>query len=356
MESLNYFNHLIDLDRFTADELAEIVNLTKAIKQTPATYKGACVGRIMGTLFYEPSTRTQMSFQSAMLRLGGGIIGFSNPETSSVKKGESLKDTIKMVSGYSDVLVIRAPWEGTAAAAALYADCVVINAGDGGHLHPTQTLTDITTLMCELGRLSHLTIGICGDLKYGRTVHSLVKTLSKYPGNRFVFISDDSHRMPEHITAGIAGLNYHECDNLEDALPELEVLYMTRLQKERFAPGEQAKTIILNKENLKLASDRMPILHPLPRNEEIAVEVDDDPRAMYFKQANYGMYARMALILSLLNMKYDFRPILTGEQQSEPCCPNSKCITNIERYMPKSYRRVGNTYECEYCEARFSVS
>lgn len=350
--------HLIDLNDVTVSQWDAIVNLAHDIMKSPMVYAGACRGKIMGTLFYEPSTRTQMSFQTAMLRLGGGIIGFDNPSTSSVAKGENLKDTTKIVSGYSDILVMRHPLEGSSKAAALTADCPVINAGDGGHLHPTQTLTDLLTLKEEKGRLTGLTVGFCGDLKNGRTVHSLLKALSCYEGNSFIFVSTPELRVPEYIKIYISasGNKYKEYSTLEEAILELDVLYMTRIQRERFASPEeyekQKDVYCLDAAKMKLASKELIVLHPLPRVDEIAVEVDDDPRALYFKQANYGMYVRMALILSMLDFKMTCKPLLTGEVIKEVTCTNPKCICHTEKYLPHSFRRHGDILECEYCDER----
>ena len=321
-------------------------------------YAGACRGKIMGTLFYEPSTRTQMSFQTAMLRLGGGIIGFDNPSTSSVAKGENLKDTTKIVSGYSDILVMRHPLEGSSKAASLTADCPVINAGDGGHLHPTQTLTDLLTLREEKGRLDNLTVGFCGDLKNGRTVHSLLKALSCFEGNHFILVSTQELKVPTYIKDYISasGKTYEEYETLEEAIPKLDVLYMTRIQRERFSSPEeyerQKNVYCLDNRKMALASDDLIVLHPLPRVDEIAVEVDDDPRALYFKQANYGMYVRMALILSMLDYGLESKPLLKGEVMNDVCCTNPKCITHTEKYLPHSFRRAGDVIECEYCDER----
>jgi aspartate carbamoyltransferase catalytic subunit len=320
----------------------------------PHIYEASCRGKIMGTLFYEPSTRTQMSFQSAMLRLGGGIIGFDNPTASSTTKGESLKDTVKTVSGYSDIMVMRHPVAGSVKAAALTADCPIINAGDGGHLHPTQTLTDMLTLHKEKGRLTNLKIGICGDLKHGRTVHSLVKALSCYEGNCFVFISTDELQMPDYITAP---LDCHsKSDSIESVIGELDVLYMTRIQKERFSSEAeyeaQASRYVLDMDKLNKGREDLIVMHPLPRLNEIALEVDEDPRALYFKQAHYGMYVRMALILIVLN--YDITPpvLLKGNVHSGTKCENENCILLHEKHLAHSFIEAGNVLTCEYCETR----
>jgi len=353
------YSHLIDLNDYSPEQWDEIIALARSIMKNPHIYEGACTGKIMGTLFYEPSTRTQMSFQSAMLRLGGGIIGFDNPETSSVSKGENLKDTVKIVSGYSDIVVMRHYLEGAVKAAALNADCPVVNAGDGGHLHPTQTLTDLMTLSEEKGRLCNLNIGVCGDLKNGRTVHSLVRAVSKYGGNTFTLISTKELGLPDYIKSDLG--NCKECGAIEDALPELDVLYMTRIQKERFASGEdyerQKQVFVLTAGKLKAAKPDLIIMHPLPRVDEIAQEVDSDPRAAYFKQANYGMYARMALILILLNYDVKAKPLLTGGETAEiDKCPNPRCIVNHEHGLKKSFKTENGVKICEYCEERILSS
>ena len=354
----NTLPHLIDLDSYPVSAWNSITDLGLDIKRNPHIYVGACNGKIMSTLFYEPSTRTQMSFQSAMLRLGGGIVGFDNPLNSSVAKGESVKDTTKIVSSYSDIVVMRHPLEGSVKAAALTADCPVINAGDGGHLHPTQTLTDLITLKAEKGTLSGLTIGFCGDLKNGRTVHSLLKALSCYENNKFILISTDELKVPAYIKNRIsaAGKEYVEVSSLEEVISKLDVLYMTRIQRERFSDpaeyDEQKHIFRLDKKKMNAARKDMIVLHPLPRVDEIAVEVDDDPRALYFKQANYGMYVRMSLILSVLNENIKTAPLLTGEVMPEICCKNPKCITAGEENLPHSFRNHGGVLECEYCDER----
>lgn len=353
--------HLIDLNDVTVSQWNAILQLAHDIKEAPMVYAGSCRGKIMGTLFFEPSTRTQMSFQTAMLRLGGGIIGFDNPSNSSIAKGENLKDTTKIVSGYADILVMRHPLEGSAKAAALTADCPVINAGDGGHLHPTQTLTDLLTLREEKGSLEGLTVGFCGDLKNGRTVHSLLKALSCYQNNHFILISTEGLRLPRYIKDYISasGKTYEEVGTLEEALPKLDVLYMTRIQQERFESAEeyerQKDVFCLDAEKMKLARKELIVLHPLPRVDEIAAEVDDDPRALYFKQANYGMYVRMALILSILDYHLQSKPLLRGEILKDVVCTNEKCICRREKYLPHSFRRAGDVLECEYCDERLLI-
>lgn len=352
------FNNLIDLNDYTVPQWNEIIALGEKIKSNPEQYSDCCKGKIMATLFYEPSTRTQMSFQAAMIRLGGNIIGFDNPSNSSVAKGENLKDTIKIVSTYSDILVMRHSLEGSAKAAALCADCHIINAGDGGHLHPTQTLTDLLTLKCEIGRLDNLTVGLCGDLKNGRTVHSLVKALSCYPNNKFVLISTPDLALPSYVKDVIKahGSSYTEVSTIDEAIRNLDMLYMTRIQRERFSSAEEYETqkdvYRLTKAKMQYAPEKMIVMHPLPRVNEIEVAVDDDPRAAYFRQANNGMYVRMALILYTMTREPIIKPLLTGEIHNDVLCPNPKCITHTEAYLPHSFINRGDILTCEYCDER----
>lgn len=353
------YQHLIDLNDYPVEWWNKIVALGQDIYEHPQRYIQACSGKIMATLFYEPSTRTQMSFQSAMIRLGGSIIGFDNPATSSVAKGENLKDTTKVVSGYSDILIIRHTDEGAAKAAAMSSECPVINAGDGGHLHPTQTLTDLLTLAQEKGRLDNLTIGLCGDLLHGRTVHSLCKALSCYKNNRFVLISTNELRLPLYIKEIITGngCEYSETDSLDKCVGELDMLYMTRIQRERFADERSyyaQKDFILTKSKMKKAKPDMIVMHPLPRVEEIAVEVDDDPRAVYFKQAEYGMYVRMALIMTILDNKTPVK-LIKGKPIKGCLCSNPRCITNKELYLPKSFVEDGGRMLCEFCDTKLTA-
>jgi aspartate carbamoyltransferase catalytic subunit len=292
-----------------------------------------------------------------MIRLGGNIIGFDNPANSSVAKGENLKDTTKIVSNYADIMIIRNPLAGSAKAAALSADCPVINAGDGGHLHPTQTLTDLLTLKEEKGRLDHLKIGLCGDLINGRTVHSLCKALSCYEGNEFVLISTNELRLPSYIkdVLNANSCKFKEVFSLDEAISELDVLYMTRIQRERFASeteyAAQKDTYVLDKKKMKKASADLIVMHPLPRVDEISVEVDEDPRAMYFRQAKYGMYVRMALIITMLENQSPSE-LLHGKTRKGVCCKNPKCITTYENYLEKSFIGNGDILECEYCDER----
>lgn len=352
------FLNLIDLNDYPVSWWNGLLSLAHEIRQSPQEYSKACEGKIMGTLFYEPSTRTQMSFQTAMLRLGGTIIGFDNPATSSVAKGENLKDTTKIVSGYADILVMRHPVEGSVKAAALTAECPVVNAGDGGHLHPTQTLTDLFTLTEEKGTLENLTIGCCGDLKNGRTVHSLIKAMTCYKGNRFVLISTDELALPVYIKDMLtaAGVEYKEARDLDDVIGELDVLYMTRIQQERFSTPEeymrQKGKYILDKKKMKKAKPDMAVLHPLPRVDEIAIEVDDDERAKYFEQAKYGMYIRMALILTILRNNGVPPALIKGRERKGVTCSNPGCITHREKYLPHYFEGNSDILTCEYCDMR----
>lgn len=353
----NVYNHLIDLNDYPISWWNGLIKLAQDIYANPNKYSHVCDNKIMATLFYEPSTRTQMSFQTAMIRLGGSIIGFDNPANSSVSKGENLKDTTKIVSNYADIVVIRHPLAGTAKASALTADCPIINAGDGGHLHPTQTLTDLFTLMQEKGKLHHLKVGLCGDLKNGRTVHSLCKALSCYDGNEFVFISTNELKMPSYIKDILKahGCKFTEVFSLDEAISELDVLYMTRIQRERFSSEEeylqQKDTYVLDTKKMFHAKEDLIVLHPLPRVDEISVDVDEDHRALYFKQAKYGVYIRMALIITMLENKSKIT-LLNGKVHRGVCCSNSKCITNSESYLPKTFLGDGTIAVCEYCDER----
>ncbi len=350
--------HVIDLEDLSAKELIDIIQLSNEIQNHPKDYADACKGKILATLFYEPSTRTQMSFKTAMLRLGGSVIGFDNPQNSSVSKGESLKDTITVVGGYTDIIAIRHPLEGTAKAASMYSAAPVINAGDGGHLHPTQTLTDIVTLYNEKGSLENMTIGLCGDLKNGRTVHSLIKTMRHFKNNRFVLISTPELGVPQYIkdVMNSSDCKYVEVPSLIEAMPMLDVLYMTRIQRERFASEEEYErekgVFVLDKEKLLSAKKDLKILHPLPRVDEITVEVDYDERAKYFIQTVYGMYARMALIKTMLDQDNRSVPPLINDTHNVKCS-NPRCITAGESYLPKLFRSVGgDMLVCKYCDSR----
>ena len=302
--------HIMSPLDFSVEELDQLLNLANDIEANPKKYAHACDGKKLATLFYEPSTRTRLSFEAAMMNLGGNVLGFSSAASSSATKGETVADTIRMVACYADICAMRHPKEGAPLVASLYSPIPVINAGDGGHQHPTQTLTDLLTIRSLKGRLDNLTIGLCGDLKFGRTVHSLISALVRYTGIRFVLNSPEELRIPSYIRDDVLrenNIEFEEVERLEDALPKLDVLYMTRVQKERFFNEEDYVRMkdfyILDKKKMELAPQDMIVMHPLPRVNEIAVEVDDDPRAAYFKQAQYAVYARMALILTLLEVK-----------------------------------------------------
>lgn len=300
--------HLMSPLDFTTEELDRLFCLGNDIEQNPLKYSHTCDGRILATCFYEPSTRTRLSFESAMVRLGGSVIGFSDAASSSASKGESVSDTIRIISCYADICAMRHPKEGAPMVAAEMSGIPVINAGDGGHQHPTQTLTDLLTIRSLKGRLQDFTIGLCGDLKFGRTAHSLIHALSRYPGIRFLFISPEELRVPDYIIDLLKSDNipYEEVIRLEEVMPRLDILYMTRVQKERFFNEEDYVRLkdfyILDMDKMRPAKEDMLVLHPLPRVNEISVEIDQDPRAAYFKQAKYGVYVRMALILTLLGL------------------------------------------------------
>lgn len=301
--------HLMSPLDFSVEELDSLLNLAQDIEKNREKYAHICQGKKLATCFYEPSTRTRLSFEAAMLNLGGSVLGFASADSSSAAKGESVSDTIRIISCYADICAMRHPKEGAPMVASLHSSIPVINAGDGGHQHPTQTITDLLTIRSLKGRLGHMTIGLCGDLKFGRTVHSLINALVRYENVKFVLISPKELRLPDYIREDVldaTNTSYEEVERLEDCMSDLDVLYMTRVQKERFFNEEEyirmKDCYILDTEKLKLAKEDMQILHPLPRVNEISVEVDDDPRAAYFKQAQYGVYARMALILTLLDM------------------------------------------------------
>lgn len=309
--------NLIQPEDFSVQEIDEILSLAQNIIDNPSKYSNICEGKLLATLFYEPSTRTRLSFEAAMNRLGGRIIGFSEPNSSSVAKGESLADTIKTVECYADAIVMRHPVAGSAAQAAKYSEIPFINAGDGGNQHPTQTLTDLLTIKSLKGSLENHTIGLCGDLKNGRTVHSLVKAMARYKNVKFVFISPNELKMPDYIKEAIAGHAYYETNNLDDVIGSLDVLYMTRVQRERFENKDEYEKLkdcyILNKSKMNNAREDMLVMHPLPRVNEIDVDVDSDRRAVYFKQAKYGMYVRMALIMKLLGLSVERHMIIERE-------------------------------------------
>ena len=302
--------HLLNPLDFSVEETGQLLDLAKDIEENLPKYSHVCDGKKLATLFYEPSTRTRLSFEAAMLNLGGSVLGFSSADSSSAAKGESVADTIRVLSCYADICAMRHPKEGAPLVAANHSSVPVINAGDGGHQHPTQTLTDLLSIHSLKGRLNDLTIGLCGDLKFGRTVHSLINALVRYENIKFILISPPELRVPEYIREDVLKANnieFVEMDSLDDAMPSLDILYMTSVQKERFFNEEDYIRLkdcyILDKKKMKLAKEDMYILHPLPRVNEISVEVDEDPRAAYFKQAQYGVYVRMALIMTLLEVE-----------------------------------------------------
>ena len=301
--------HLLNPLDLSVEEIDAILAVARQIEVDPKKFAHVCDGKKLATLFYEPSTRTRLSFEAAMLNLGGSVLGFHSADSSSASKGESVADTIRVISCYADIAAMRHPKEGAPLVASQYSRIPVINAGDGGHQHPTQTLTDLMTIRSLSGRLNHLTVGLCGDLKFGRTVHSLINALSRYEDIRFVLISPPELRVPEYIREDVLrakNIEFKEVGDLDSAMPELDILYMTRVQRERFFNEEDyirlKDSYILDKKKLKLAKENMYILHPLPRVNDISVEVDSDPRAAYFKQAQYGVYVRMALIMNLLGV------------------------------------------------------
>ena len=307
--------HLIDPLDFSKEEVEQLLDLADRIIADPTAYQEVCAHKKLATLFYEPSTRTRLSFEAAMLNLGGSVLGFASADSSSASKGESVADTIRVISGYADIAAMRHPKEGAPLRASRYSGIPVINAGDGGHQHPTQTLTDLLTIRRRKGRLDHLTIGLCGDLKFGRTVHSLIKSLARYEDIRFILISPEELRVPDYIINDVLvakNIPYTEVRSLEDAMPQLDILYMTRVQRERFFNEEDyvrlKNSYILTEEKMKLGRPDLAVLHPLPRVNEIALSVDDDPRAAYFEQAHNGVYVRMALIMTLLGLSDPKQP------------------------------------------------
>ena len=349
----------------SVEELDQLLATAKDIIAHPEAYWDKCAHKKLATLFFEPSTRTRLSFEAAMLELGGSVIGFSEASSSSASKGESMADTAKILSCYADIMAIRHPKEGAPYVASCNASIPVINAGDGGHNHPTQTLADLLTISREMGRLDNLTIGLCGDLKYGRTVHSLIEAMSRYEGIRFVLICPKELKVPGFIRYNVLErhkIPYTEVTSLEEAMPELDVLYMTRIQRERFEDPwdyERLKdSYILNPEKMKLAKKDMCVLHPLPRVNEISVKVDDDPRAAYFRQALNGKYMRMALILKLLDeaaRNPEKAPMDETDLVYDRICTNPKCISSVEQELPHISRVTDaseNIHRCIYCEQR----
>ena len=355
---------LISILELSVEELDQLIATAKDIIAHPENYWDKCAHKKLATLFYEPSTRTRLSFEAAMLELGGSVIGFSEASSSSASKGESMADTAKILSCYADIMAIRHPKEGAPYVASRNATIPVFNAGDGGHNHPTQTLADLLTISREKGRLHNLTIGLCGDLKYGRTVHSLIEAMARYTGVRFVLISPQELRLPGYIRYNVLekhNLPYTEVTSLEEAMPQLDVLYMTRIQRERFDSAETYERLknsyILDTAKMQLGKPDMCVLHPLPRVNEISVAVDDDPRAAYFRQALNGKFMRMALILKLLGEAEDVTPEAidtTGLVYEGFTCRNPRCITSTEQELKQIFRLTdpaAGTYRCIYCEA-----
>lgn len=352
----------IDITDLSQVELERLIERAEDIMERPEEYQEACRGKILATLFYEPSTRTRLSFTSAMLSLGGTVLGFSDAQNSSVSKGETVADTIRVVSHYADIVAMRHHLEGAPLVASLYGSLPVINAGDGSHAHPTQTLTDLLTIHRELGRLDRLTIGLCGDLKYGRTVHSLLRAMTGRQEIHFVLISPDNLRLPEYMLRELEAspnLSYQEVATLEEAMDKLDVLYMTRVQRERFLDLDEYERskdcFVLDEEKMRLASQEMIVLHPLPRVGEISPEVDNDPRAAYFRQAGNGRFIRMALILHLLEKNREVQlsprvPRLKSEMKpTENHCQHRVCISRHEPLPQLCLERGGKSY-CAYCE------
>lgn len=355
---------LIDIVDLSVEEIDSLIKTALDIIENPKKYSDVCRGKKLATLFFEPSTRTRLSFEAAMYELGGNVLGFSEGKSSSASKGESVADTAKVVSCYADIIAMRHPLEGAALVAAENADVPVINAGDGGHCHPTQTLADLLTIYREKGGFNGLTVGFCGDLKYGRTVHSLIAALSRYKNVKIVLISPEELKLPQYVKTDIIeknGMNYEETAELEAALPALDVLYMTRIQRERFFDADEYERLkdsyILTSEKLSKAKSDTSVLHPLPRVNEISVDVDSDARACYFKQALNGKYMRMALILKLLeDAKTDCESRLCGEELTvnSAVCKNPRCISSVEQELKHIFvpSEKDGALKCVYCEAK----
>ena len=355
--------HLIDIKELTVKEIEELIKVAKDIMQFPEKYSEKCKHKKLATLFFEPSTRTRLSFEAAMMELGGNVIGFSSAQSSSTSKGESVSDTIRTVGCYADIIAMRHPKEGAPLVASLKSTVPIINAGDGGHNHPTQTLTDLLTISCEKGRLDDLTIGLCGDLKFGRTVHSLISAMSRHKNIKFVLISPDELKIPEYVKEEILEKNkieYIETNDLEKYMDKLDILYMTRVQRERFSDEDEylrlKDSYILNNLKLKNAKSNLCIMHPLPRVNEISTEVDSDLRAAYFRQVKYGKYIRMALILKLVNQNNENNVEKNNTKKeiiNEMKCKNPSCITTIEQELDHVFILTDeekNIYRCKYCE------
>ena len=355
---------LIDITDFSVEELQQLLETACDISENPQKYAQCCTGKKLATLFFEPSTRTRLSFEAAMMELGGNVIGFSDAGSSSASKGESVADTAKMISCYADIMAMRHPKEGAPYVASKAAWIPVINAGDGGHCHPTQTLADLLTIYRELGRLENLTVGCCGDLKYGRTVHSLLSALGRYKNIKVVLISPEELQLPKYVKYEVLdkyGMEYEEVTSLDEAIGKLDILYMTRIQRERFDSFDEYERLkdsyILTPEKLAHAKPTMRVLHPLPRVNEISVKVDEDPRAAYFRQALNGKYMRMALILKLLKEAQEGVEIPEPETVTDHrlVCDNPRCITSTEQELEVKFKCVSpenGIYRCIYCEAK----
>lgn len=348
--------NLIDVNDLSLEDISDLINLSKSMIDNPKDYLNSMKGRLLATLFYEPSTRTRLSFEAAMLRLGGQVIGFSEAANSSVSKGETIQDTCTTVSCYADIIAMRSPIEGAQLRASEVLTIPIINAGDGGHQHPTQTLADLLTIKRELGRLENLNIVLVGDLKYGRTVHSLVEAMSRYEGNSFIFVSPEELKMPEYIKSHLDQLIYSESTSLEESIKNADVVYMTRVQKERFEDESQYERLkdayILDETKMSLGKEKMIVLHPLPRVNEIAVGVDKDPRAAYFRQMENGMYIRMALIKTMVEESENNKTVVQKTYKTTTgACNNPKCIVNFEKISDAIRVDKGNgMFVCKYCD------
>jgi aspartate carbamoyltransferase catalytic subunit len=356
--------HLIDPTDLTHDETNDIIALAEDIILHREKYVTRMSGKKLATLFYEPSTRTRLSFTAAMMELGGNVLGFDDARSSSVSKGETVADTVRVVGNFADVIAMRHPIEGAPFIASQVSEVPIINAGDGSHSHPTQTLTDLLTIKRELGHIDNITIGFCGDLRFGRTVHSLIKALSRYTGIKVILIAPDTLRLPDYIKQDVCdrlGISYKEVSTLEEAIPDMDVLYMTRVQKERFLDEDDYDRVkdsfILDAAKMKLARPTMKVLHPLPRVNEILTEVDADPRAAYFRQVENGKFVRMALICRLLDWKNDARhvmpqPLNEFVDDDTLHCRNAKCICNNEDVKSKFYQSPDGVIRCYYCDSK----
>ena len=354
--------HLIDPTDLTRQETDDIVALAQDIIANRSKYSEVCKGKKLATLFYEPSTRTRLSFTAAMMELGGNVLGFSDANSSSVSKGETVEDTARVVGCFADIIAMRHHIEGAPLAATNSSPVPIINAGDGSHAHPTQTLTDLLTITRELGHLDNLTIGFCGDLRFGRTVHSLIKAMSRYEGTKVILIAPNELRFPDYIKHDVCeknGIEYREVSSIEEVIGELDILYMTRVQKERFLDEEEFDRVkdcfVLDAEKMALAKEKMAVLHPLPRVNEILKEVDADPRAAYFRQVENGKFVRMALICRLLEWANDDSKQNKGHDVADIeglVCPNKKCICNNENVDAKFHLAEGGIYRCLYCDTK----